>query len=470
MTSCDVVLVNPPCSKLGGGLEHIGLGYLASSLRREGIAVRIIDVPVEGWPVRKALEELKRIRCSLIGVSLPYQETAREGLDFIRDLRSSGITTHITVGGIYPTFGYEEIMALYPAVDSVVVGEGEETLPAVANAVMAGRSLEGVAGVVYRQGASLVVNPDRPSVPDLDDLPFPDRDTLPPVLKRFGFASMLTSRGCYGRCTFCSVDAFYSRFGPKFRLRSSENVLAELEHLYDAYGVRNVMFSDANFISGKGIGARRAAEIAEGILRRQWDLEFRIQCRVDDVDEELFTLMKRAGLTRVYLGVEAGSQAMLDRFRKDVSAEENFRAIELLNKLGMFISMGFIMFDHSTDLKELSENIDFVKRVKALVPKDRLGKVHPLTRLFPLAGTEAERQLRQQGKYTGTGLRLSYKFDDPVIDLLYNTMNWGSNLFWSVRRLFNRGDELARDWVRGWRQSKRPEAGGLEARPAGGCT
>lgn len=455
MTSCDVLLVNPPCSKLGDGLEHIGLGYLASSLRRQHISVRVIDLPVERWPLRKALQQLSQIDCSLIGVSLPYQETAKEALDFICDMRNSGITTHITVGGIYPTFGYEEIMELYPAVDSVVLGEGEETIVDVAKALAAGRSLDGILGVAYRRGCSIVTNKDRPSVSDLDGLPFPDRDTLEAVYRRYGFASMLTSRGCYGRCTFCSVDAFYSRFGPKFRLRSSQNVLEELELLYDRHSVRNVMFSDANFICGKGIGASRAAEIAEGILEKQWDLEFRIQCRVDDVDEHLFALMRRAGLTRVYLGVESGSQTMLERFRKGVTVEDNYRAIEILNKLGIFISMGFIMFDDRTDMRELNENIAFVKRVKSMVPKQRLGKVYPLTKLIPLAGTEVERYMKQHNKYKGNSLRFSYKFDDPVIDVLYNTMSSGASLFWSFRKLFSNDDETTKDWVRGWRQSQR---------------
>ena len=127
---------------------------------------------------------------------------------------------------------------------------------------------------------------DRPSVGDLDSLPFPVRDLLPEVLEQTGYASLLSSRGCYGRCTFCSVNAFFARFGAKYRMRSVENVLAEMEELQRNYGVRNFAFNDANFICGRK-GRERAFEFAEALLKRGIKARFSIQCRVNDVEKEL---------------------------------------------------------------------------------------------------------------------------------------------------------------------------------------
>src|SRR5690606_19179516 len=99
-------------------------------------------------------------------------------------------------------------------------------LPELVHTLLAGGDVKKVPGLFGRTGSAIWESPDRPSVDNLDKLPWPARDTLPQVLEKTGCASILSSRGCYGRCTFCSVDAFFSRFGRKMRLRSAGDVLA----------------------------------------------------------------------------------------------------------------------------------------------------------------------------------------------------------------------------------------------------
>lgn len=448
----DVVLINPYWSKLGDGLEHLGLGYMASCLRVEGLSVLIVDLTINDWTLNHSLEEISQINCSLIGVSIPFQEAAKEALDFISKLRKVCKDTHITIGGIYPSFSYREIMDLCSAIDTVVLGEGELTIVELVKAVLKGGDYTKVSGIAYRDDNSIKTSTPRSLIPNLDNIPFPARDTLDVILNKYGFASMITTRGCYGRCNFCSVDPFFSTFGPKYRLRSWENVIEEMNFLYTNYGVRNFMFNDANFIGGKGRGFDRAKKIAEEILRRKWDIEFRIQCRVNDIDEDLFTLLKEAGLTRVYLGIESGSQTILDRFQKDATVEENLRAIEILSKLEIFMSLGFIMFDDKINTKELNENLAFLQRVKAIVPQNKLGNIYPLSKLLPLAGTEVEKRMKSTNNYKGNSLDYNYSFDDPVIGLLYNCANFGAKLTWAIKRLFNSKKVSNKDWIRGWRE------------------
>ena len=148
-------------------------------------------------------------------------------------------------------------MTLCPEIDYIVKGEGEETLPELVHTLFAGGDVKKVPGLLGRTGATLWESPDRPSAAKLDELPWPARDTLPQILEKTGCASILSSRGCYGRCSFCSVDAFFSRFGPKMRLRSAGDVLAEMEYLQKEYGVKNFAFNDAEFIGSKGRGRAR---------------------------------------------------------------------------------------------------------------------------------------------------------------------------------------------------------------------
>lgn len=416
MDHSDVLLVNPP-SKVRDVFEHLGLGYLAACLRKKDIQVRILNLPT--MSVQRALRETRKFSCKLMGVSVPFQDSADLVFSFISGLKRSGFNAHTTIGGIYPTFRYEEILRDFPSIDSVVLGEGEETFAELAEAVVKGGDWRGILGTAYMEDGKIVSNKPRPLIKELDSIPFPERDVLPEILEEKGFAPVLTSRGCYGRCSFCSVVPFYAGSGPRYRLRSSKNVITEMEMLYNKFGVRNFEFNDANFIGGKGHGFDRAQEIAQGILNQNMDLRFSFQCRADDVDEELFKILKRAGLGKVFLGVESGSQSMLDRFRKDITVEENLKALEILGKLDLMVDMGFITFDDRITAREFRDNRVFIQKVKRIIQPNKL-RFDFTSKLIPLAGTEAELQLRKSGKYGGDFPGNGYRLDDPMLNLVCN--------------------------------------------------
>lgn len=453
MTYYDVLLISPPWSKLGDGLENLGLGYIAAFLRHKQISVKILDAPLNGLDRNKALEEIMKIDCKLIGVSIPYQEAALEILDFITEIKKLKPQVHLTIGGIYPTFAYEELLTLYPSIDTVVIGEGEETTTLLAEALLHSRDYSSIQGIAYRLDDSVIKTEARPSVEDLDTIPFPERDTLDLNLKTHHFATIITSRGCYARCSFCSVVPYYSSFGQQYRMRSAENVLQEIEQLYYQYGVRNIMFNDANFIGGSVNAKARAREIAEGIINRKLDLEIRIQCRVNDVEEELFSLLKQAGLTRVYLGIESGSQTVLDRFKKDATVEQNLDALKILAKLDLFVAMGFIMFDDRINFNELNDNIAFLKHAKTIIKKDKSGPVYPLSKLLPLAGTEIEAYMKNNKKYVGNSLKYSYSFDDPAINIFYKFSSGLSKVIVAIMGFFRPKANSDKTWVGGWREN-----------------
>lgn len=435
----DVLLVNPP-SKKKEVYEHLGLGYLAACLRKQNIKVKILNMPHRTIP--DALKETKKHNCRVLGVSIPFQQSANYAVQLISQLKKDGFDAHVTIGGIYPTFAYEEIMNMYPAIDTAVLGEGEETFVELVKAVINGKDLRKVSGIAYRDNNEIVATETRPMIRDLDTIPFPERDILPEVLVKTNFAPMLTSRGCYGRCSFCSVVPFFLKFGPKYRMRSSKNVIEELEILYNKFNVRNVEFNDANFIGGKGRGLQRAGEIAEEILKRNMDLRFSIQCRPDDVNEEMFAVLKKAGLSKIFLGIESGSQSQLDRFRKDVTVEENLKALEVLGKLDLIVFMGFITLDQETTLQEVSDNMAFIRKADKIMPKKRLY-YDLAAKLVPLAGTEAERKMKESGKYIGHSLRFTYKMDNPRLNGIYKSLVLSD----TFRRIEREARNYDRDWM-----------------------
>ncbi|NLZ38280.1 MAG: B12-binding domain-containing radical SAM protein [Firmicutes bacterium] len=443
-----VILINPHWQQLDEPFEHLGLGYLAACLRKAGIETLIIDMPLLGSTAAEVIETINNNNCALIGVSITFQESAKEVLTLVTEIKEQ-TNVPIVIGGIYPTFAAKEIMTLFSSVDFIVKGEGEETLVELAQAILADGDVRRVAGLVGRANDELWETADRPSVKDLDALPLPARDTLPQVLAQVGYASVLSSRGCYGRCTFCSVDAFFRRFGTKFRMRSAADVVAELEMLQQKYGAVNFAFNDANFICGKGRGRERAREIAELILEKGWKIKFSIQCRADDVEPELFALLKKAGLCKVFLGVESGSQAVLDRFQKDTTVAENLTAIKILDDLDIFIAMGFIMFDYRTSINDLNENLQFLKQVKEMTGKAYLAEIDPVSKVLPFAGTKVEAELKREKRYLGNSLSFSYKLADPMVQFIYQLLSRLAEF--KRKKAAKRGKSLYRefDWHTG---------------------
>jgi radical SAM superfamily enzyme YgiQ (UPF0313 family) len=409
----DVLLINPPL-KMENPTEHLGLGYLAAMLRAKGsYNVEIIDAPLNGLNLSQTVKEIAKRQFKVLGISIPYQQWALVPLKMANMLRSRGLEAHITVGGFFPSFAYENLLEQFPSIDSVIRGEGEETFLDLVTALVQGDDWRRVKGIAYREGDEIMCNPTRPLIRDLDSLPFPERDTLPLALRRCGYAGLLSSRGCYARCTFCSVVSFYGiGAGPKYRARSPQNVVNEIMQLQKEFGVTKFFFHDANFIGPGRAGKDRAWRLAHEMISRGLKINFSIQCRADDVEEDLFSYLKEAGLRRVFIGIESGVQEVLDRLKKGVTIAENLEALGILKRLGLNMAIGFIMFDPDTKLEDIMDNIAFLK--EAGVFRSKQATVDLLNHLQIFAGTPIEETLLKQGRLRGTYLHYEYDMVDPV--------------------------------------------------------
>jgi anaerobic magnesium-protoporphyrin IX monomethyl ester cyclase len=431
--------------------EHLGLGYLAAVARRDGHEVRLVDATSERLSASKVVAAA--LPSDVVGVSVIFQETIPAAMALIQSLRQAGFGGHVVIGGHPPTFLYEELTRDYAggkstdgapgevktgggagrSFDSIAVGEAEETFAALLRALDTGedwRSLPGllaVKGVAPSPAASPACPASRPLVADLDSLPFPARDTLPLFLARRPgprVASVLRSRGCYGTCSFCDTRAFYAASpGAAWRVRSAGNVVDELEQLVADHGLEAIRFWDDNFM-GPGQRGREAAEDLGRQLIRRRDrglpkLRFSFECRVTDVDPDLFGLLKEAGLHRLFLGVEAMTQRQLDFLGKRVLVEDNRRALTVLDDLGLDVVIGMIMFDPDTTVAELEGNLAFLRESFGGWGSVRAKVARPWNRLEVYAGTPMAETLRQQGRLKGSYVRYSYDFADPVVSRIY---------------------------------------------------
>lgn len=343
-------------------------GYMASVLESNGIGVEIVDANLFGWSIKKTVEKIKSGSFRLIGVRLVYLwENTKEVFDLLLELRNQSVDAHINLYGHYPTFAYKEILKLFPFVDSVTVGEPEYTFLELAKRVV---NLEQGGNPDSIKGLALVNRVDqfKPEnlINDLDKIPFPDRRYIELEKAKCTTTYILGSRGCYNNCGFCYLNPFYGE-SSDWRGRSSLNIFNEIKQLYYQKGCSGFYFGDANFFGPGKAGRNRAKELANLIVDNGLQISFGLECRANDIDEDTISLLVKAGLKNIFLGIESGNQATLNYFRKNTSVKINRDAIKTIRKFNIKLNTGFIMFDKNTNLDGIKQNFEFLRDMGLLI-------------------------------------------------------------------------------------------------------
>jgi radical SAM superfamily enzyme YgiQ (UPF0313 family) len=226
-----------------------------------------------------------------------------------------------------------------------------------------------IAGIVYREGATIRKNPLRPLTHNLDEIPFPARDLTQIIIEQGGLPVISSGRGCYNGCSYCTISSFYGAPpGNPFRLRSAENVRQELSVLKSRFpDLKDIWFVDDNFIQKGEKGIQRAKDICDTL--KALNLKFDIYLRADDVNEKIAQTLKDSGVRSVFVGLEAGTDKTLrDVFKKRTTVEQNKRAVRLCQDFEINIEPGFIMFHPWSTMDEIGENIKFLREIDSFTP------------------------------------------------------------------------------------------------------
>src|SRR3989338_7552039 len=411
-------------------------GYIASTLKSNHHDVDIVDANLYGWSFNETIQELRKKSFKLIGVHLVYLwENTEDVFEMLLNLRRSVPGTHINLYGHFPTFAFRELLANYPYVDSVTIGEPEATFPELAEAVKNNKdtsALYTIDGLAFNSTNSkieegvlkpnVILNKPRKPVSNLDKLPFPSRCDFDLLKKRGISTYILASRGCYGKCTFCYLDNFYGEES-SWRGRSPENVFNEIFDIYETLGERYFYFADANFFGPGKNGKERACKLAGLIMDKGLNIKFGIECRVNDIDDKTIGILVRAGLKDVFLGVESGSQRSLNKFRKFTKVEDNKKAINILRRYDIEPNYGFIMFEPDSTLAEVRENFEFLKEAKMLnSPGITAHLLHHKQTIFK--GT-FDYEKRNSGAKSASkrGYESAYEFKDKAVEAFSEEIN-----------------------------------------------
>ncbi len=428
---------------------NLGIGYLAATLARAGTSCLVLDV--RSGPAALAAE-LGRAEPAVVGFSLIFQYHLPRFAALARALRDAGVRSLLCVGGHYPTLRWEEVLEAIPELDCVVRGEGELTLRELAARVAGGREWRDLEGIAFRDGAGCRATPPRPLIPDLDGLPYPERPREELAILGRRASPLLASRGCPRACSFCSIREFYRQSpGKPVRVRAPERVADEMDWLTRERGTSIFLFQDDDFPLAGAAGRRWVARFLSALEARRLPgrAVWKISCRADEVEAGLFRRMREAGLYTVYLGLESGNDTGLRALNKGVGVQDNLRAVEALQDLGLAVGYGFMLFDPSSTFASVRENVRFLRRIGA-------GGEIPAVfcRMLPYAGTPVERRLAAEGRLRGGVASPDYSFLDPALDAYYPALaallggwfdgpdslsaqlNWAWQEHWVLNRLF----------------------------------
>ena len=396
----------------------LGILYVAAELKRSlSVELKIIDLNIGGTTLVDLEQILRTEKPDIVGFSV-LTFNLLNCMAVCKVIRRVSPATIICFGGCHPTLYPEETMGLGIA-DVIVIGEGERTFCELVGALdrrddTGEDALAEIKGIGYRtRDGGIRINERREPIGDLDALPFPAYDLI--ATEKYSHllattdkvVSIMTSRGCPQKCIFCDLR------GTPYRFRSPANILEEIRQCYER-GVREFFIQDDNFTSSR----KRALEFCRLLRDSGMKLKYKISSRVDHIDEKLLRALKQSGCYRMYLGIESGSQAMLDYLEKGVTVEQTREAFRLARACGIDCCAYVMIGIPPEREREIEETRKLVRDIRPRHLQCSICTPMPQTHLY--------RRLMSEGAITQDYWREFARRPDPSFRIRFASRNFSA--------------------------------------------
>lgn len=447
-----ILLIQPPFHRTKGMIwegAHLGLGYLSSVVRREGLNCTIYNAElrqsIDNVPiVEKQMERYNNYHRYLDSLKDPNHFVWTEARNILNAYSPDLIGITFTTPAIDSAFMIAQIakelfprvpvvmggphVTVYPMkvlanhnVDYVVVGEGEKPFLELVRRLSEGNTnMNNIPGLCTKNGSKLRISAPDCRITKIDELPYPDRETIPTTLES-NYPSILGTRGCPFNCSFCSSRNVW---GKKVTTRSAKSMADELIFLRTTYNANDFYLYDDTFTTNSD----RVEEFCDLLNDAKKRIRWSCSTRVDCLDEELICNLKRGGCTRVDIGIESADENLLAWVNKRISLSDVDNAVKLLHKHNLPFGAFFIAGYPDESEKSLQKTYDMMRDIKA----HRLF----LTILTPYPGTPLFEELKKQDILNEDIDWKCYSTDSPY-GLLVQHME--KENFW---RLFSKLSEL----------------------------
>jgi radical SAM superfamily enzyme YgiQ (UPF0313 family) len=358
-----VVLYNPEALFFDMPLALLSI---ASVLDPSEFEVIIIDARIEENAHSKLIECCEDAFC--LGVTVLSGSPLKDALYATRLVKSVYPELKTVWGGWHPSLFASEILQEEDSVDITVYGQGEVTFSELIKALNDNSDLKEINGIAFRRNGDIIKTPAR-LMSNMNDLPPVNYDLID--IERYFKAKgkrqfdYISSTGCFFRCSFCADPFVFKR---KWTSIEPKRLVSELKHWQNKYGFTDVNFQDETFFTYK----KRSTEIAEEFIDKKLNISWAATMRADQgsrLDHEDFKLLKRSGLRRVLIGVESGSQEMMDWLKKDIKLEQVLDCADKCSRLKITVQFPFIVGFPGESDKSVKASMDFIKKLRKISPK-----------------------------------------------------------------------------------------------------
>jgi len=398
--------------KMVGAAPPLGMLYIATYLRENGVDVSIIDEAAQDYSMKDTLDWVKKENPDILGFST-LSATGRKAALIAENVKRENPNIITVFGNFFATFNAERILRKYPFVDITIRGEGEQTSLELALCLARNGDLKKVRGINFRNNCTIIGTEDRPLIKDVDSLPFPDREMLDAeyhnttaglVVAPKKFSGFVSSRGCVFQCRFCGCRRLARNL---WRSRSVDNIMEEL-HLLSSQGYKQFLFVDDNFT----LNPKRVIKLCQRLKKERVDIEFFAEGRVDNCSRGMLQEMVRAKCRMIYFGIENATQKVLDYYDKRTTPKQAEDATKKAQNAGIdVIVASFILGAPHETRKEIQHTLDFAQKIHVDIPQFNILATFP--------GTDIWEELKMQGlvdeeKHWETGVMVSEVSPDAV--------------------------------------------------------
>lgn len=345
--------------------DNLRLSYILGFLKKNGITGEIFNSIYDDVAFSKLKNKIKSSSPQLIIFSVNYLGLTSNFIDtlsYIKSIKKCFPNIHISLEGTFSTLNYHSILKKYKhLINSVVVGEAENVSFKLINSLLSSKNFNNISGLAFNKNNIIKLNPNFLPIKNLDELPFPDRKNLSKVLNFGGVIQMQISRGCGSACNFCYLNEYYqSNKICQRRERSVHNIIKEIKSVIKKNKVNEIWFVDEDFIGFNQNSQKKAINIASSIIKNKILVKLIGQTSARNINSNVLLQLKKAGLKKIFVGIESGSQDFLNYLKKDLTLEQIKKSLSIIDKIGVFCEIGFIMFYKKTTISSIKQDIKFL--------------------------------------------------------------------------------------------------------------